>query len=843
LHDTPSLNDDAPMNRQRTAAVTPLHPDPAGACPETVPSCFHCGLPVPAGLDLQVRIDNIERPMCCHGCAAVARAIVDGGLGDFYRFRTAASPTRRDPVPAFLRHARIYDNPEVQSRFVRTQGGDKEASLIIEGITCAACVWLNERYLAALPGVQSVQINYSTHRALIRWDDTKIRLSEILEAVSRTGYLAHPYDPGRRQALIQRERRALLQRVMLAGLLGMQIMTLAVALYAGDWFGIEPAFERFFRWTSLLLCLPVIGYSALPFFTAAWRDLSRRQAGMDVPVALGIALAFTASAWHTIAGVGEVYFDSVAMFTFLLLGARYFELMARGRAGEAAENLLQGVPASASRLNADGSETMVSATELKVGECVRVRPGEAIPIDGRIVAGATDVDESLLTGESRPMSKLLLAEVIGGSINLGHPVDVRVERTGADTVLSTLLRMVERAQADKPAFAQLADRIAARFVVAVLLLAAVVAGYWWLHDSARALPITLSVLVVTCPCALSLATPAALSAATGALTRLGLLVTRGHALETLARATHVVFDKTGTLTVGKPALIDTTVLSNRDARECLSLAAALARQSEHPAARTLATACENPDTASRVESTAGGGLTGRVGDRCVVLGSPAFVFETTGDALSAARMASLSRDGASLVLLADQTGLLAAFRLADAPRPGARALVDSLRRGGYGVSLLSGDHRQAALHIAEQVGIDTVEAGLSPEDKLAKVTAMQAAGAVVAMVGDGVNDAPVLARAQVSVAMGGGTQLAATSADMILLSDNLAHLGMGFTIAKRTFRVIRQNLTWALLYNATALPAAALGLVPPWLAAIGMSASSLLVVANAMRLGKLTTKR
>ena len=802
------------------------------------PVCYHCGLSVPSDLDLHVRIGNAERAMCCHGCAAVAQAIVDAGLESFYQYRTVPSITGREVVPEFLQRTRVYDRVEVQQQFVRETGTLREASLIIEGITCAACVWLNERYLASLPGVVDVQINYSTHRAQIRWDNTRILLSEILNAVSRTGYLAHPYDVDRQQAVMQHARRNLLRRLSIAGALGMQIMTLSVALYVGAWYGIEPQFEKFFRWVSLLLCAPVIGYSAQPFFTAAWRDLTHRRAGMDVPVALGITLAFVASVFNTVRDAGAVYFDSVAMFTFFLLGARYLELTARNRAGEAAEVLVQCVPATATRIISDGLAEVVAVGDLRVADRVRVLPGETIPADGRIVVGTTQVDEALLTGESQPVAKTVDAEVIGGSVNIDQPLEIQVTRVGKDTLLSTLLRLMERAQADKPAFAQLADRVAARFVVAVLILAAAVAGYWWLHDAVRALPITLSVLVVTCPCALSLATPAALSAATGALTRLGLLITRGHALETLAHSTHVVFDKTGTLTVGKPTLTETVLFGGLSADDCLATAAALAAHSEHPAARALTAACKQPLRARDVINTPGAGMTGRVGERCCVMGSVSFISAHTAKRLPAEQLHSLTQDGASLVLLADQSGLLAAFRLADALRPGARELVANLQATGRQVLLLSGDHAVAAQRIAAQVGIDVVHANLSPEDKLAQVRLLQSKSAVVAMIGDGINDAPVLAQAQVSIAMGGGTPIAAANADMVLVSDRLDRLAAGFAIANRSFAIIRQNLIWALLYNLGALPAAAMGYVPPWLAAIGMSGSSLLVVLNAMRLGR-----
>jgi Cu2+-exporting ATPase len=444
---------------------------------------------VPSGVHYSVEIEGEPRPMCCKGCEAVAHAIVDSGLVDFYRHRSTPSPTARELVPEFLRETTLYDYPQVQRSFVTdAEDNVKEASLIIQGIVCAACVWLNERHVARLPGVLEIQINYATHRARVRWDDSRVHLSDILQAIASIGYTAHPYDPGRQQQLLEEERRGALRRLLLAGLLGMQIMMLAVALYAGDFFGIEPQFRRFFAWVSLVLAAPVLLFSARPFFQAAWRDLRRRSVGMDVPVALGIALAFAASAWATLRGEGAVYFDSVAMFVFFLLAARYFELAARKRAAESSEALVQTAPTLATRVVArDGTETEeeVPAFELSPGDRVRVRPGETVPADGEVVSGHSSVDESVLTGESVPVPKGPGFKVIGGAINVESPLTVTIEHTGEDTVLSAILRLLDRAQTEKPRLAQLADRAASWFVGGVLVLAAAVALYWWRADPPR----------------------------------------------------------------------------------------------------------------------------------------------------------------------------------------------------------------------------------------------------------------------------------------------------------------------------------------------------------------------
>lgn len=794
---------------------------------------------MPAGSDFAVVVDGVRRPMCCRGCAAVAQAIVDAGLSDFYRYRTEPSPTGRELVPEFLRQAQVYDLPEVQKSFVRSAGeGLRAADLILEGITCAACVWLNERHLARLPGVHQVAINYATRRAHVVWDERRLKLSEILNTIRAIGYEAHPYDPERRQALFEKERKQLLRRLGVAAAFGMQIMTLSVALYVGDWSGVEGELRTFFHWVSLLLTVPVLLYSAQPFFVAAWRDLRMRRLGMDVPVALGMAMAFAGSLWATLTGEGVTYYDAVAMFAFFLLTARYFELSARRRATAAAESLVTATPAVATRLTPDGGCELVPSVALAPGDRVLIRPGETIPADVVVLEGRSTVDERLLTGESLPVAKRAGDLLVGGSLNVDSPLLARVERTGADTVLSAIQRLLDRAQAEKPRLAQLADRVAAWFVAGVLLAAGAAAMYWWLHDPARWLPVTVAVLVVTCPCALSLATPTALAAATGALTRGGLLATRAHALETLARATHFVFDKTGTLTRGELELHHLEPLGDLPAAECLRRATSLESYSEHPIAHALrrAAAALPVDHPQEVHNTPGAGLHGRLEGQLHYLGTPEFVQEHAGVSLAPQRLEQLRADGGTVVLLAVPGRLLAAFVLGDELRLGARRLIEWLQAMDRQVWLLSGDHERAVRRVAEALGIAHWASGLTPADKLAQVRRLQAEGAVVAMVGDGVNDAPVLASAAVSIAMSNAAHLAAVASDMILLSPHLERLAQGVRSAQRTLGIIRQNFAWAVAYNLLAVPAALLGYVTPWLAALGMSLSSLVVVANALRL-------
>ncbi|MBI2312256.1 MAG: cadmium-translocating P-type ATPase [Betaproteobacteria bacterium] len=802
-----------------------------------VAGCFHCGLAVPAGAHYAVAIDGLSRPMCCPGCQAVARAIVGGGFSDYYRHRTALPASPREALPEFLDRLSLYDAPEIQRGFVRDAGEHaREASLILEGITCAACVWLNEQHLARLPGVRSVEVNYTSHRARVSWDDRAIKLSEILRAVAAIGYTAHPYDAARQDEVHRRERRAALWQLFVAGFGMMQVMMYALPVYlAGDG-EMSADIETLMRWASLVLTLPVVLYSGAPFFRGAWRDLRFRRLGMDVPVALGIGLAFVASCWATVTGKGEVYFDSIAMFVFLLLTGRFLEMGARRKASEAAEQLVKLIPASAWHLAGypgSRAETRVSVSGLAPGDVVLVKPGETVPADGRVTEGVSEVDEALLTGEARPLDRRPGDALTGGTLNLASPLVMRVEKVGQDTVLAAIVRLLDRALAEKPRIAAAADRVAGGFVLAVLVVAVAVFALWLRIDPERALWVTVSVLVVTCPCALSLATPAALAAATGRLTRLGLLTTRGHALETLARATHFVFDKTGTLTFGRMALKEVRPLGRLSIPECNAIAAALERGSEHAVGRALAAAAVTPLDAQEVVNVPGAGIEGMVEGARYRLGTQEFVGALHGRPAPGVTPAA---GAATLVALGDCSGWLTLFGLADELRPEGAALVAGLRNAGKQVILLSGDGPEAVLRVARQLGIETVVGGATPARKMEFVKELQERGAVVAMVGDGVNDAPVLAKAQVSIAMGEGTQVAQASADMVLLSGRLDTLLEGCRHAARTMAVVRQNFAWAIAYNLVALPLAVAGLITPWMAGIGMAGSSLLVVLNALRL-------
>jgi len=786
-------------------------------------TCWHCGQPAPGASPWSAVVDGASRTMCCPGCAAAAQAIADAGLADYYDNRTEFAVRIEDDADSAA--LRAYDDAP----------GAGDVVFNIEGIRCAACVWLIERRVNALPGVTDALLNVATERLRVRRDPAEARTSDILAALRAIGYTAYPVDAARQAAHLERERRTLFRRLFVAGLSMMQVMMYAVPVYLATDGTMDADMRALMNWAALLLTVPAVAYSAWPFMRGAWMDLRRGVAGMDVPVALGILAASGASVVAVVRGHGDVYFDSITMFVFLLLGSRYLELDARRRAARALDGLQRAAPATAQRFidfPATRATDTVPAGALVPGDVVLVPPGQAVPADGVIVEGDTEVDLALLTGESRTRALGPGAQLPGGAVNVAQAIVVRATSDARDSTLALLVRLVERAGQDKPALALWADRVGAWFVLALLVLTVVVGAGWYLVDPARAWPAAIAVLVVSCPCALSLATPTALAAATDRLLRRGALAVKPHVLETLGRATHVVFDKTGTLTYGHPVLRQTVTFGGASRRMALQLAAALEAGSAHPLAQALrAAAGEAALVANTVNQVVGQGVEGEIGGRRYRLGNAAFVAGIAyGDAPGG------QPAGVTSVWLGTTSGWVARFELVDEIRPEARDVVAGLRAAGKTVVLLSGDDEEAAQDVAMRLGIAHALGHQLPEDKLNVVRGLQREDAVVAMVGDGINDAAVLSGADVSFAMGQGAQLAQLHADCVLLGEGLHPLAAALDTAAATLRVIRQNLGWAMVYNVVAIPAAASGLLNPWLSGVGMAASSALVVLNAARL-------
>lgn len=795
-------------------------------------TCYHCDETADAQDMICPDPAHPDRVFCCHGCQSVYQLIHNEGLEGFYQQRTVPAVTPRSLTRAELERLQQLDHPAAQSAFVAPAKAGLEASLLIGGLTCAACIWLLERHLRMIPGVQVFRVNHSTQRAHLVWSPEQVQLSQLLIAVHELGFTASPYHADDAEKQLKAESRSALIRVCVAGIGTMQTMMLAFPLYFEVVNDLTPETVQMFRWFSLVVATPVIFYSAKPFFSNAVRDLRTRHLTMDVPVAIAIGLAFLASVWITLTGGEEVYFESVCMFTFFLALGRYIETRARYRSGLTGSALGSYQPEVASRLNPDGTTEVVATHELQPGDRVRIRPGETLSVDGRIAEGRSTLNEAALTGEYLPTSYGPGSEVHAGSINGENPLDIEVLRTGSQTRLSGILRVLDRVQSEKPRVARMADRIAGVFVSRVLVLAPVVWLGWWLYGADNAFDITLSVLVVTCPCALSLATPTALTSATLKLRKLGFLPTRGHTLESLGSIDTVVFDKTGTLTEGRLNLIETRTFAGISQEEAESLAAGLEQSSEHPIARVFEPF--RPASVSGIENHLGKGLTGQLDPHTpVAIGHRDFITEFTGQPLP-----EQPGDRGIDLWLARGKQIIACFLIDDRIRKGAPEAVASLHNMGIRTLILSGDRSGHVARVARELGIDEAVSGASPEDKLSRLQELIGEGRSVMMVGDGLNDLPSMAGASVSVAMGSATDLTQLKADAVLLSGQLSQLTEAVRASRETRRVIHQNLIWAISYNLLALPAAAAGLVPPWLAAIGMSSSSLIVVLNALRLGR-----
>ena len=741
----------------------------------------------------------------------------------------------------------LLDDPQEWSAFSRPDASRAhcwESNLLIEGMHCAACALTIEAALLSVPGVLQANVSAGSHRARIVWSADAIQPSAWMRAVQRAGYRPVPANDAFAREQRRDEGRKALWRLAVAGLCMMQVMMYAYPAYVAAPGDLTAEMEQLLRWASWVLTLPVILFSCGPFFRNAMADVLRRRVSMDLPVALGMLITFVVSTAGTFDPQGhfgrEVYFDSLTMFVFFLLSGRWLELRLRDRTAGALEALMNRLPDSVLRQSADGSYERVPVRRLQAADLIRILPGETFPADGLVMQGQTMVDEALLTGESRPVARGIGSSVIAGSHNLSSPVQVEVKQTAGQTRFAQIVALMQTASTSKPALARLADRIAKPFLIAVLLAAASACAFWWARDPGHALMVAVAVLVVTCPCALSLATPAAMLAAAGALARRGVLVRRLEAFEALASIDTVLFDKTGTLTRDAMVLASTRVREGVAQAQALAMAAALSQYSLHPVSRALLVAAQQGSavgwTARAVQELAGAGVRGWV------LSSQA-VPEEVEIRLGSAEFCGLAVAPSDFLQahLSDAQGWLATFELHEDLRPDATQAVAALQRDGIRVCLLSGDGAQAAGRVAAQVGITEFQGLCSPLDKLEFLRLAQRQGQRVAVVGDGLNDGPVLAGAHVSFALGRAAPLAQAQADFVVLGEQIGVVATSFQVARRTLRVVRQNLWWAAAYNAVCVPLAVVGWLPAWLAGLGMALSSLLVVLNALRLSTITT--
>ena len=774
--------------------------------------CRHCGEP----LDAAAVTDAQGAPSwCCHGCASAANFIESSGLGDYYRLRQSEAVRPQQGDEDFS----LWDRADLLAEHSRQTPEGREITVLTDAMRCAACAWLIDRALRRREGVSEVIANAVTGRIRIVWDQARAPLSGLLQDLSRLGYRPQLAPGQAREQARKRERRTAMIRLGVAGLGAMQAMMYAEALYLDTSNQMSIPTRDFMRQIAFLVSTPVVFYAGWPFIEGMIREVRQRRFGMDTLVATSVLLAYGASLVETLRGGAQVWFDAAVMFVLLLLVARQIEAAARRRAVEHVETLSQARPMFARRETGTDAQA-VPVAALQAGDVVRIAPGEAAPADG-IALESCAFDEALLSGEATPQRKQVGDAVLAGSLAMGANARIKVERVGQDTRLSHLVRLIERAQEDRPAAAKLADAVAARFVAILFGAAALTAVWWWHHEPARAFEIALAVLVVACPCALSLALPTALASAHAALAKLGVLALKPDALTTLAKADAAVFDKTGTLTRGMPVLHDVEVFDGCTNEMALARAAWLERDSRHPLAEAFrSSASQWP--AAQVAQVPGEGVEALNDGVLWRLGRAGFAVANERD------------DGA---LWLSENGIAKArFMLADPLREDAGEAIAAIGTLGLSCELLSGDGETAVREVAQALHIEHATARCKPEDKLARIRTLQAQGHVVLMLGDGVNDAPTLAGANVSIAMQTGAALAHGAADFVLMGGALARVPQAIALARRTRRIVRQNLGWALGYNLLAIPFAAMGWVQPWLAALGMAASSLAVTLNALRL-------
>ncbi|WP_299495374.1 heavy metal translocating P-type ATPase [uncultured Shewanella sp.] len=799
--------------------------------------CYHCGEAV-LGNPLYTRIQNNDEAMCCLGCQAVSAAIVDAGLLNYYQFRTQPGTPQQSLIPTELSQFSAYDLPEVQEDFVYLKSQNiKQVSLTLEGITCAACTWLIEHKLKQLSGIESVAVNSTTERALIAWDPEQLQLSDILNQITHIGYQAYPFQVDEQEIKTKKESRQFLLRLGLAGFATMQVMMFALALYSGFFTDLDNEFRDYFRWVSMLFAAPVVFYSAQPFYFSAIRSLLMGRVNMDVSISIAICGAYIASCVETINGSGEVYFESVSMFTFFLLLGRYFEQNARQKASVNASNLHKLTPLTANKVH-DTGVTEIPAKQLVVGDIILIKPGDVVAADGKVIEGCSSVNESMLTGEPLPIMKKNASIVYAGTINMDHPLNVEVTAVGQAQLVADIIRLQEVASHNKPKIALYADKFSNYFTAGVLMIACLSYLFWSFYSPADAFWITLSVLVATCPCALALATPTAITCSTSILTRMGIISRKNDVLEKLPSLEHVVFDKTGTLTCGEFSIeavsLVTTEHFDANQQDILNIAAALEAHSLHPIASAFRAYQQHDIVASQCENKVGQGISGVVNNQHYKLGSAEFVgVDHQHAALSQLKVS----EHGQVIWLSENNRILAHIQLSDTLRPDSVKAINQLQKMGCSLSIATGDDGPHVSELAQKLNIADIHQGLKPQQKLELIHQLQQKKHV-AMFGDGINDAPVLAGAYLSIAMGSGAAITKNSADLILLGDHLSRFGDAIRIAKKTKRIIQQNLCWAIGYNVLVIPLALSGHLLPYVAALGMSASSLIVVFNSLRLLK-----
>jgi Cu2+-exporting ATPase len=785
--------------------------------------CFHCGLEINPGINFHFQVLGKQQSFCCPGCCAVAKAIVDNGLVDYYTYRSEFAERATSNEEAIFNSLSVFDDEDILQEFVESNGDIKEVQLTVSGINCAACGWLIEKQLSKIPGIVKIGVNVSARRASVSWDNKQLKLSKILSLIDSIGYSAKPFQQAQHETSFKAENQAFLKRLGLAGLMTMQVMMLNIGVFF-DLFGhIDAQTKQYFNWISLLLTTPVMIYSASEFYSSAFRALKAKVVNMDVPISLALILTYISGLFATAQNSGQTYFESLCMFVFLLLISRYLEHSARYKASQISANMLDYIPTTANLI--EGQQIFpILAKSLLIGQNVLVKSGEMVPVDGEITEGEGQLDEAMLTGEFNLVSRVKGETVYAGTVNQLGTLTIRVNKLLKHSMVNQIAELQNKALFNKPRIASIADQFSQYFVVAVLLISLITYFVWLQLDSSRALWVTISVLIATCPCALGLATPSALSSAVAHLNSKGVLVKRADVLEQINKVDWVAFDKTGTLTEGKFSIEKCVLVESLDKNRCLTLAASLEQFSSHPIAKAFVDITPTLNV-SNFTSTIAKGISGTIEGKEYSLGSKEFVEHEVPTELK----------NCNIFLVSEET-VLCGFELTDKVRDHSKDMLNRLKPRQ--LILLSGDSARIVENMANTLGITNWYSEQTPQNKLTLIQQAQENKHTVLMIGDGINDGPVLAQADVSVTLGAGSDLAKSSADVIILDNSLHKLELIFNIASRCRSKIIQNIAWAIGYNLLVLPLAVMGLLAPWMAVVGMSLSSLIVIVNSIRLLK-----
>ncbi len=806
-------------------------------------NCFHCGLPVTAGAHYQVALSGEQRDFCCFGCQSVCAAIFAAGLQGYYQRTPEGILLAPPPEPP--KDIEIYDLDEVQQEFITCSGDVRDIHLLVEGIHCAACVWLIERALQREPGVETANVNLAARRIHLRWDSGRNQLSKLIRALTKIGYSAVPYDQENAEGVIKKNNRRMLFRLFFAGFAMMNLIWISIALYSG---ANKDEFRDFFHWMGFALATPTLLYAGYPFYRGAVGGLRAGRLTMDLPIAIGLSVTYAYSTYITATAskFGEVYFDTVTNLIFVILIGRYLEGMFRHQALSATKRLMELQPRVATVMQ-DGEEKILPVRGVKLGDHVLIKPGYKVPVDGIVLEGYSAVDEAMLSGESVPVNKTAGAKVSAGTVNTNGVLLVEVSSTLQNTTLAKIIRLVEEAQSSKAPIQRLADSVVPWFVLVTLVCATFTFFIWHAQNFELALMAATSVLIITCPCALGMATPMSVAVASGLGAKHGILVKNGLVLETLSKVTHFVFDKTGTLTEGKMSVAHIRAAAQMNADDILRQAAAVEHYSEHSIAKAIVMAAQARKlnfgelAVQKFQATSGLGVRAILNEKILLLGNPDWL-QRNGIALDKDLLAQAytwEAQAMSCVHCALGNTHVAVFAMADKLRDDAQQLVNELRAAGIAMTLLSGDRQAVADAIAQQLGCMQVIAEVLPQDKDQVIQKLQQRGEIVAMVGDGINDAPALIRADVGIALGSGTDVSVESADIVLMHNELDKVRLATLLSRRTLLTIKQNIGLSFVYNAIMVPLAMMAKVDPLVAAITMPISSLVVIGNAARIRSL----